>query len=50
MPVGVVVMQTEDIIRIRNGLYKAVPIPDVRNDNGKPIYMFVRIGEVESGE
>jgi hypothetical protein len=37
----------EEIIRIRNGLYKPVPIPGVRNDKGKPIYMFVRIGEVD---
>lgn len=34
----------EELIRIKNGLYKPVPI--YRNNDGKEIYMFVRIGEI----
>lgn len=37
----------EDLIRIKNGLYRPVPLEGIKNNYGEQVYMFVRVGVAE---
>lgn len=40
----------EDLIRIKNGLYRPVPLEGVKNIDGEQIYMFVGVGVADNQE
>lgn len=44
------VTNSEPLIRIKNGLYRPVPLSGLKDEKGKPVYMFVRVGEVSATE
>lgn len=41
---------SEPLLRIKNGLYRPVPLSGLKDEKGKPVYMFVRIGEASATE
>ncbi|MFO7967382.1 MAG: hypothetical protein R6U44_07265 [Archaeoglobaceae archaeon] len=41
---------SEPLIRIKKGLYRPVPLSGLKDEKGKPVYMFVRIGEAPAAQ